>query len=173
MAEGNPHFTDVTNAHRTSLLDLRSLKWSDELANIFGLERLLSCLPTVHPSVSHFGKLKDTSLRGVPITAILGDQHASLLGHGCVKKGMVKNTYGTGCFVLCNIGERPMVTTDGLICTVAYQLGPDQPPMYALEAPIASGGSAFRWLQNVGLLKGEDCIGRVTRISSCLYYYYL
>jgi glycerol kinase len=149
----------VTNAHRTSLLNLQSLQWDQKLLDCYKLpSAVLSCLPTVKPSVADFGVLGDTSLQGVPIAAVLGDQHAALLGRGCTEVGQVKNTYGTGCFVLCNVGSKPILTDDGLVSTVAYHLGDS--PVYALEAPIASAGSSIEWLKNkLGILNNYKEIG--------------
>ncbi|PJF17716.1 hypothetical protein PSACC_02481 [Paramicrosporidium saccamoebae] len=148
----NPHVSDVTNAHRTSLLNLQSLQWDQELLDCYKLPpSVSSCLPSVKPSVADFGVLGDTCLQGVPVSAALGDQHAALLGRGCTEVGQVKNTYGTGCFLLCNVGTKPILTDDGLVSTVAYHLGAS--PVYALEAPIASAGSSIEWLKSkLGML---------------------
>jgi glycerol kinase len=158
LLKDRPHVTDVTNAHRTALVDLKSLKWNKTLAALQGLD--LSTLPQIHPSTHTFGYFEKTKLAKVPVTAVLGDQHAALLGHGCLDPGQTKNTYGTGCFMLCNVGPKPVHTDDGLISTVAFQLGKN--PSYALEASIASAASSFEWLKNkIGILSDTKAIGTV------------
>lgn len=136
-------------------MDLKDGKRSRDLLSLFSLPEDVK-LAEIFPSAGRiFGYLKGTRLAKVPISSVLGDQHAALLGHGCTEKGMIKNTYGTGCFLLCNTGEECIIPTErGLISTFAYQLGDDQPPKYALEAPIAGAGSTLEWIKNkLGLIK--------------------
>jgi glycerol kinase len=147
---GGVHLTDVTNASRTQLMDLSTLDWDDELLATFQIPRAL--LPRIAPSSASYGAAHNGALKGVPIAGILGDQQAALVGQACFEPGEAKNTYGTGCFMLMNVGTRPVPSTAGLITTVAYQLG-DEPPCYALEGSIAIAGALVQWLRdNLGLI---------------------
>ena len=145
--DGGVHITDVTNASRTMLMDLRSLAWSEQVAEDMGIP--LSMLPEIHSCSEVYGesdKLK------VPIAGILGDQQAATFGQACFEKGMSKNTYGTGNFMLLNTGTEIVPSENGLLTTVCYQLG-DQDPVYALEGSIAVTGSLVQWLRdNIGLI---------------------
>jgi glycerol kinase len=146
---GGRHVTDVTNASRTMLMDLRSLEWSGELCDAFGIPAAV--LPEIVPSVGRVG-LGVGVLEGVPISGILGDQQAALFGQTCFDPGSVKNTYGTGCFMLMNTGTVPVVSNSGLLTTVGYRIG-DEPAVYALEGSIAVTGSLIQWLRdNLGLI---------------------
>lgn len=149
--EGGLHLTDVTNASRTGLLDLHTLNWDAQIATDFNIP--LEILPQVRPSSGEFGLGRRTGLLpGVPIAAALGDQHAALVGQACFDEGAVKNTYGTGNFLLVNTGTSPQFSTSGLLTTVAYQFG-DDAPHYALEGSIAVTGSLVQWLRdNLGLI---------------------
>jgi glycerol kinase len=142
---GGVHLTDVTNASRTQLMDLRTLDWDDELLEAFDVPR--SLLPRIAPSSASYGAAKIPALQGVPISGILGDQQAALVGQTCFEPGEAKNTYGTGCFMLMNTGHQPVPSTAGLITTVAYQLG-EEPPHYALEGSIAIAGALVQWLRD-------------------------
>jgi glycerol kinase len=160
---GGRHVTDVTNASRTMLMDLRSLAWSDALCDAFGIPAAV--LPEIVPSVGRVG-LGVGLLEGVPISGILGDQQAALFGQTCFDPGAVKNTYGTGCFMLMNTGTAPVVSNSGLLTTVAYRIGED-PAVYALEGSIAVAGSLIQWLRdNLGLIHSasevEDLAASVT-----------
>src|SRR5207253_4834946 len=135
---GGVHVTDVTNASRTQLIGLDSLDWDDELLGAFDVPRAL--LPRVAPSSASYRAAQISSLKGVPISGILGDQQAALVGLTSFDPGEAKNTYGTGCFMLMNTGRQAVPSTAGLITTVAYQLG-DEPPCYALEGSIAIAGA--------------------------------
>lgn len=148
---GGIHATDVSNASRTLLMDLRTLDWNEELLAAFDIPR--SLLPNIRPSMSEFGIAAGESLlRGCRITGILGDQHASLFGHGAFETGQAKNTYGTGCFVFVNTGTSPVSSQHGLLTTVAYQRE-GEPAHYALEGSIAVTGSLIQWLRdNLGIL---------------------
>ena len=124
------YFTDVTNASRTFLMDIKELKWSQALLKEFGVTE--ENLPKIAPSCHDFGTITEGPLKGLKITGCLGDQQAAAVGHGVFTPGDVKNTYGTGCFLLANTGTE-MKEIPGLITTVCYQLGSDQPVVYALE----------------------------------------
>ena len=142
---GGVHVTDVTNASRTQLMNLETLAWDDEVLAIFNIPR--SMLPEIRSSSEHYGEMKRTGLIGVPIAGILGDQHAALVGQTCFKPGEAKNTYGTGCFLLMNTGEKRVTSKNGLLTTVAYRLG-QQPPVYALEGSIAITGALVQWVRD-------------------------
>jgi glycerol kinase len=151
---GGVHATDPSNASRTLLMDLRQLAWDDELCDLLGVPRGL--LPEIRPSSGVLGEATG-ALAGVPVAGVLGDQQAALLGHGCVEPGSVKNTYGTGAFLLQNTGPEPVASRNGLIATVAWQFG-DAPPVYALEGSVAVAGSLLDWLcDDLGL--AEDAAG--------------
>ncbi len=145
LAGGAPHVTDVTNASRTLLMDLRTLDWSDVALDLIGIPRAL--LPEIRSSSEVYGELHaGTALDGVPIAGVLGDQQAALFGQACFDPGEAKNTYGTGCFLLVNTGEEAVASRE-LLTTVAYKLG-DGPAAYALEGSIAVAGAAVRWLRD-------------------------
>ncbi|HHV21024.1 MAG TPA: glycerol kinase GlpK [Propionibacterium sp.] len=148
---GGIHVTDVTNASRTMLMDLRTLEWDEEITGAMDIPR--SMLPEIRASVGDFGTVGSTGLLGgIPITGVLGDQQAALFGQACFTPGMAKNTYGTGCFVLANTGTEAVRSESGLISTVAYQLA-GEPAVYALEGSIAVAGSLVQWLRdNLGLI---------------------
>ena len=142
---GGVHVTDVTNASRTLLMDLRTLDWSQEALDLIGVPRAI--LPEIRSSSEVYGELRaGTALDGVPIAGVLGDQQAALFGQACFDPGDAKNTYGTGCFLLVNTGAEP-VFSQQLLATVAYRLG-DAPPAYALEGSIAVAGAAVQWLRD-------------------------
>ncbi len=146
---GGLHVTDVTNASRTLLMNLRTLRWDDELLAAFDIPRRM--LPTILPSSNPdgFGTVRAVAerLTGVRICGVLGDQQAALAGQGCNAPGLCKNTYGTGCFVLLHTGDSPVQSKSGLITTVAYQQA-GKPPQYALEGSIAVTGALVQWLRD-------------------------
>ena len=148
------HLTDVTNASRTLLFDLQTLSWNPKIIDYFDIPE--SSLPEVKPSMSYFAE-STSFVENVPITAVLGDQQASLFGHKAFKTGDSKNTYGTGCFLLVNTGHNIISSKNGLISTVGYQIE-NQPPVYALEGSVAVAGSSIQWLRdNIGLInKSSD-----------------
>ena len=147
---GGIHVTDVTNASRTQLMNLQTLDWDADLLATFGIPTAM--LPEIRPSSGRFGVAKQTVLQGVAIGGILGDQQAALVGQTCFSPGEAKNTYGTGCFLLMNVGQRPVPSKHGLLTTVAYQIG-DQPAVYALEGSIAITGALVQWVRdNLGLI---------------------
>lgn len=143
MTNGKNHVTDYTNASRTLIYDIVNLKWDDKLLEALGIPK--SMLPEVQPSAHHFG---DYELDGVsiPIAGIAGDQQAALFGQACFTEGTAKNTYGTGCFMLMNTGEKPMFSKNGLLTTIGYGL--DGKVTYALEGSIFIAGAAVQWLRD-------------------------
>ena len=148
---GGVHVTDVTNASRTQFLNLKTLQWDPALLQAFDVPA--SVLPTVKSSSEVYGEATVPALKGVPIAGILGDQQAALVGQACFDSGEVKNTYGTGCFLLMNTGERIVPSTFGLLITVAYQFG-KQPAHYALEGSVAISGALVQWLRdNLGMIQ--------------------
>ncbi len=148
-AQGGIHVTDVTNASRTLLMNLATLDWDDDLLEAMRVPRPV--LPMIRSSAEVYGYATG-DLAGVPISGILGDQQAALFGQTCFAPGEAKNTYGTGCFMLMNTGPKPVVSTAGLLTTVAYQLG-DDPPVFALEGSIAIAGALVQWLRdNLGMI---------------------
>ena len=158
---GGMHLTDVTNASRTQLMNLDTLDWDPELLEIFDIPR--SMMPAIRSSSEAYGFMTVTGLRGVPIAGILGDQHAALVGQTCFKPGQMKNTYGTGCFLLMNTGEKRVVSKHGLLTTVAYRFG-NEPAMYALEGSIAITGALVQWVRdNLGLIGSSGEIETLAR----------
>lgn len=157
---GGRHRIDATNASRTQLMTLETLQWDDELLRIFDIPA--ACLPKICSSSEVYGECVG-ALAGVPLAGALGDQHAALLGQACVNVGDAKNTYGTGCFLLMNVGETPRISTKGLLTTLAYQLG-DAKPCYALEGSIAIAGALVQWLRdNLGIIKESREIEALAR----------
>ena len=151
------HVTDVTNASRTLLMDLESLDWDDDLLSLMGIPR--SMMPEIRSSSEVYGhvSMSDNALDGVfegmPVAGDLGDQQAALFGQTCFTPGEAKNTYGTGCFMLLNTGEKPVPSKSGLLTTLGYKIG-DQPAVYALEGSIAITGALVQWLRdNLGMIE--------------------
>ncbi|XP_025743156.1 glycerol kinase 2 [Callorhinus ursinus] len=152
---GGVHCTDVTNASRTMLFNIHSLEWDKELCDFFEIP--MDILPNVWSSSEIYGLMKAGALEGVPISGCLGDQSAALVGQMCFQEGQAKNTYGTGCFLLCNTGHKCVFSEHGLLTTVAYKLGRDQPVCYALEGSVAIAGAVIRWLRdNLGIIKTSE-----------------
>jgi glycerol kinase len=150
---GGLHATEPSNASRTMLFDIRALAWSDELGDLFGVPA--DCLPEVRPSGQRFGVTTGDSVlpAGVPISGILGDQQAALFGQACLEPGLTKNTYGTGSFVLMNIGEQCPPPADGLLTTVAWDRGDGSGATYAFEGSIFATGASVQWLRDgLGLI---------------------
>jgi glycerol kinase len=151
LTGGGVHATDVTNASRTQLMDLQTLEWDAELLRTFDIPRQV--LPEIRSSSEVYGRVAQGPLKGVSIAGILGDQQAALVGQTCFRSGQAKNTYGTGCFLLMNTGERAVESKHGLLTTVAYKLG-NQRARYALEGSVAIGGALVQWLRdNLGMIK--------------------
>jgi len=158
---GGIHVTDVTNASRTQLMDLQSLEWDPELLRAFGIPREI--LPQIRSSSEIYGEVNEGLLKGLPIAGILGDQQAALVGQTCFVRGEAKNTYGTGCFLLMNTGEQPVLSRHGLLTTVAYKFA-EHPACYALEGSIAIAGALVQWLRdNLGLFKSSAEIEQLAR----------
>ncbi|MFC1899909.1 glycerol kinase GlpK [Chloroflexota bacterium] len=156
--KGGVHVTDVSNASRTLLMDLKTLDWDQEILDIFGIPRCM--LPDIRPSSDPniYGyTLKNGPLgESIPVCADLGDQHSALLGQACYSHGDIKNTYGTGCFILLNTGTEPIFSQKGLLTTVAYKIGA-QPAVYCLEGSIAIAGALVQWLRdNLGFFDKSD-----------------
>ncbi|WP_392468952.1 glycerol kinase GlpK [Arsenicicoccus cauae] len=150
--QGGVHVTDVTNASRTMLMNLDTLDWNPDICAAMGIP--MSMLPEIKSSSEVYGEgRKGGFLVGVPIAGILGDQQAATFGQACFERGMAKNTYGTGCFMLMNTGEEVIHSRNGLLTTVCYKIG-DNKPVYALEGSIAVAGSLVQWVRdNLGLIK--------------------
>ena len=145
LTDGNHHITDVTNASRTLLYNIHTLDWDDELLGILDIPR--SVLPEVHPSSSVYGStIRNLFDLEIPISGIAGDQQAALFGQNCIEPGMVKNTYGTGCFMLMNTGENLVKSNHNLLTTIAWQL--EGKVEYALEGSVFIGGAIVQWLRD-------------------------
>lgn len=158
---GGIHITDVTNASRTQLMDLKTLQWDENILKLFGIPA--ACLPEIRSSSEVYTEISIPMLKGVKLAGILGDQQAALFGQACLQTGEAKNTYGTGCFMLMNTGEKLVPSTCGLITTIAYQLG-DARPIYALEGSIAITGALVQWLRdNLGIIEKSSDIEKLAR----------
>ena len=170
-AQGGVHATDVTNASRTQLLHLKTLKWDEKLLAAFEIP--LAMLPAVRSSSEVYGEASLGTITGVPVCGILGDQQAALVGQACFRPGEVKNTYGTGCFLLMNTGERPVPSNFGLLTTIAYKFGGGA-AHYALEGGVAISGALVQWLRdNLGLIqKSSDVEGlaRTVKDNGGVYF---
>ncbi|KAG5315040.1 GLPK kinase, partial [Pseudoatta argentina] len=150
--DGGLYITDVTNASRTMLMNIETLSWDPTLCRYFEIP--MQMLPEIKSSSEIYGKILIGPLSGIPISGILGNQQSALVGQNCLKKGQAKNTYRSGCFLLCNTGHTRVYSSHGLVTTVAYQLGPKSPPVYALEGSVAVAGAAIKWLRdNMKLIK--------------------
>lgn len=165
--EGGPvYVTDSTNASRTMFMNLHTMQYDDELLKFFEIDRNKIALPKIVPS-SHptaFGALSRGILKGVPIAGCLGDQSSALVGQCGFSPGMAKNTYGTGCFLLYNVGHKPVISKTGLLATVAYDFGQGRKPVYALEGSIAVAGSGVKFLENnLGLIKSSSEVDAVAQ----------
>ena len=151
LTRGEVHVTDVTNASRTMLFNIHTLEWDKELLNLFGIPE--SMMPEVKSSSEVYGYTKTTLFaHEVPIAGIAGDQQAALFGQMCTEPGSVKNTYGTGCFMLMNSGERPIMSSNNLLTTIAWKIG--DTVNYALEGSIFVAGSVVQWLRDgLGIIR--------------------
>jgi glycerol kinase len=158
---GGVHVTDVTNASRTQLMNLRSLQWDAELLEAFGIPEKM--LPRICSSSEVYGSARLAAIEGVAIAGILGDQQAALVGQTCFERGEAKNTYGTGCFLLMNTGTELVHSEYGLLSTVAFRMG-DRPAQYALEGSVAIAGALVQWLRdNLGLIASSGEIETLAR----------
>lgn len=145
LTGGKSHVTDATNASRTMLFDINNQQWDKRLLETFDIPP--SMLPTVQDCASEFGKTESSLLgKAVPIQGVAGDQQAALIGQACFEKGMAKSTYGTGCFMILNTGDEPMISTNRLLTTVGYRL--NGKVTYALEGSIFMAGATVQWLRD-------------------------
>jgi glycerol kinase len=145
LTRGEVHATDVSNASRTMLFNIHTLQWDDELLKLFDIPA--SILPRVHESSEVYGHTSSTLFAAkIPISGTAGDQQAALFGQMCIEKGMVKNTYGTGCFILMNTGEHPVASKNNLVTTIAWKVGGKTD--YALEGSIFVAGAIVQWLRD-------------------------
>jgi glycerol kinase len=164
LAGNGLHVTDITNASRTMLFNIHTQQWDDELLALLDIPK--SMLPQVKSSSEVYGETSGKVLAAkIPIAGIAGDQHAALFGQMCTQKGMVKNTYGTGCFMLMNIGNKPILSKNKLVTTIAWKIGNDV--QYALEGSIFIGGAVVQWLRDgLGIIASsaevEDLAQQVT-----------
>ena len=142
LSEGEIFKTDITNASRTMLFNINTLNWDEDLLNLFNIPR--SLLPEVVHSDANFGTLKN--LENISIHAVLGDQQAALFGQGCLSKGQLKSTYGTGCFVMANVGNTPIHSDDGLLTTIGFSMNGEI--CYAIEGSIYASGTTVQWLRD-------------------------
>jgi glycerol kinase len=158
---GGIHVTDVSNASRTQLMNLQTLAWDPEILRVFGIPAAM--LPRIASSSEVYGAAQLEAIKHVKIAGILGDQQAALVGQTCFQPGEAKNTYGTGCFLLMNTGERPVTSNYGLLTTVAYKLG-SKPAHYALEGSVAITGALVQWLRdNLGLIEKSSEVETLAR----------
>jgi len=150
LTRGKLHITDVSNASRTMLFNIHTLKWDEELLRIFDIPS--NMLPEVRSSSEIYGKTEGLFATAIPVAGIAGDQQAALFGQMCIEPGMVKNTYGTGCFMVMNIGNKPIESKSKLLTTIAWRIGNDT--QYALEGSIFIAGAVVQWLRDgLGIIK--------------------
>jgi glycerol kinase len=173
---GNVHVTDATNASRTMFMNLHNLEYDQEVCDFFEVDRRKVHFPKIVPcsEATAFGSLSSGALQGVKITGCLGDQSAALVGQCGFAPGAAKNTYGTGCFLLYNVGEKPVMSSHGLLATVGYHFGGNKKAVYALEGSIAVAGSAVKFLvNNLGFSdashKISDLAGTVKDNGGCVF----
>ncbi len=160
LTGGAVHATEPSNASRTMLFDLASGRWSDDLCDLFGVP--MGALPEVLPSSGRFGvTCHDGPVpAGIPVSGVAGDQQAALFGQACFSPGQAKNTYGTGSFLLANLGTSPPPPVDGLLTTVAWQLAADGPTTYAVEGSVFSTGATIQWLRDgLGIIREAAEVG--------------
>ena len=172
----NVHVTDATNASRTMFMNLWTIRYDDDLLRFFGLDREKIRLPKIVPSScpDSFGAMASGLLKGIRITGCLGDQSAALVGQQGFSPGSAKNTYGTGCFLLYNVGEKPVISKHGLLATIAYDFGRSRKPVYALEGSIAVAGSGVKFLMdNLGFIthphKISELAATVDHNGGCVF----
>ncbi len=145
LTEGEQHLTDVTNASRTMLFNINSLEWDEDLLQLFDIP--VEILPEVKPTSSFFAETAGKMIQArIPISGVAGDQQAAMFGQMCVKEGMVKNTYGTGCFLMMNIGGQPVSSKNRLITTIAWKIKDEL--VYALEGSVFTAGAVVQWLRD-------------------------
>ena len=157
---GGVHVTDVSNASRTMLMDLSTLDWDADMLKVMGIPRAM--LPAIKASSAVYGNATG-ALAGIPVAGDLGDQQAALFGQTCFSAGEAKNTYGTGCFMLLNTGNKAVQSKNGLLTTLGYKIGNDQ-PVYCLEGSIAITGALVQWLRdNLGLIEKSADVESLAR----------
>jgi glycerol kinase len=158
LTRGKVHVTDVTNASRTMLYNIHTLQWDEELLKIFDIPA--SILPEVKSSSEPYGNTDGCFSSSIPVAGIAGDQQAALFGQMCVEPGMVKNTYGTGCFMVMNIGTRPIESKSKLLTTIAWKVG--NKTEYALEGSIFIAGAVVQWLRDsLGIIKNSSDVEKL------------
>ena len=163
LTGGRLHATDVSNASRTSLLNLRTLEWDDELLRLFEVPRAV--LPEIRSSSAVWGETDPAIFgRAIPIAGVAGDQQAAMFGQACFEPGDAKNTFGTGAFLLANVGAEPVASGHGLLSTVLWRLGDGGPVAYALEGSVFIAGAAVGWLRDgLRAIASADAIEELTR----------
>lgn len=158
LTRGRLHITDASNASRTMLFNIHSLKWDEELLQVFDIPA--SMLPEVRASSEVYGNTVGHFATSIPVAGIAGDQQAALFGQMCIEPGMVKNTYGTGCFMMMNIGNKPIESKSKLLTTVAWKIGEET--QYALEGSIFIAGAVVQWLRDgLGIIKKSGDIEKL------------
>jgi glycerol kinase len=158
LSKGKLHITDVSNASRTMLFNIHSLKWDEELLETFNIP--VNMLPEVRSSSEVYGKTSGLFASDIPVAGIAGDQQAALFGQMCLEPGMVKNTYGTGCFMMMNIGNKPVDSKTRLLTTIAWKIGNET--NYALEGSIFIAGAVVQWLRDgLGIIKKSQDIEKL------------
>lgn len=171
LTGGKVHATDATNASRTLLYDITEGRWCSELMDLLRVPS--SLLPEVRDSAANFGSTSSDLLGGeIPIAGIAGDQQAAVIGQACFRPGMIKSTYGTGCFALLNTGDKPVFSKNRLLTTIAYQLGGK--PTYALEGSIFVAGATVQWLRDgLGLIDDAAQSGELANLADDAQHVYL
>ena len=158
LTRGKLHITDVSNASRTMLFNIHTLRWDEELLELFDIPA--GILPEVKSSSEIYGKTTGQFSTSIPISGMAGDQQSALFGQMCIEPGMIKNTYGTGCFMMMNIGDRPIESKSKLLTTVAWKIGNET--TYALEGSIFIGGAVVQWLRDsLGIIRTSDDVERL------------
>ena len=158
LSKGKLHITDVSNASRTMLFNIHTLKWDEDLLRLFNIPA--SMLPEVRSSSEIYGKTEGHFSTSIPVAGIAGDQQAALFGQICTEPGMVKNTYGTGCFMMMNIGSKPIESKSKLLTTIAWRIGNDT--QYALEGSIFIAGAVVQWLRDgLGIIKNSGDVEKL------------
>src|SRR5271170_3572038 len=158
---GGVHVTDVTNASRTQLMNLATLSWDKKQLELFGIPEAM--MPRIASSSEVYGSAQPEEVKDIPIAGILGDQQAALFGQTCFEPGQAKNTYGTGCFLLMNTGDKPVLSKYGLLTTLAYKLG-QNPAQYALEGSVAISGALVQWMRdNLGMIQKSSDVETLAR----------
>jgi glycerol kinase len=153
LSQGKLHITDVSNASRTMLYNIHTLEWDKDLLTLFDIPA--SMLPQVRQSSEIYGETTIPQLAGIPLGGIAGDQQAALFGQMCIRKGMVKNTYGTGCFMMMNTGEQPVKSLNNLLTTIAWRINGQT--VYALEGSIFIAGAVVQWLRDeLGIIRSSS-----------------